>query len=142
MTDTGPRLPPGRLPTLTEVVRIDEVAAPVPPRSVTPVGALPVVPPAASEPVVEATAPEAVDAAWPEPGSPQAEQLVDEVLDAVQRRIDLLFEYRVREALVPALGRVAELLVQESRDTLADMLREVVGKAVAQELAARRRREP
>ena len=47
-----------------------------------------------------------------------------------------------RRTLVVGAGRAAELLVRESRDTLAEMLRDVVGKAVAQELAARRRREP
>lgn len=104
--------PPRRVPTLTEVV-------------------------AAPEPV----APAAVQA----PGDAAAaagsdEQLVQRVLEDVQRQIELMLEYRVREALSPALARLTDALVRETRAELASTLRDMVARAVAQELSRHRGR--
>jgi hypothetical protein len=74
-----------------------------------------------------------------EPTADEAE-LVQRVLADVQRQIDLMLEYRLREALSPALARLSEALVHEVRDELASTLRDVVARAVAQELSRHRLR--
>jgi hypothetical protein len=104
------------LPTLTEVVRV-EPAADGPPQ-----GELPLL-----EAVVETSA---VD----------ERQLTSRVLADVQRQIDLMLEYRLREALAPAMARLTEALVHEARSELASTLRDVVARAVAVELARQRGR--
>lgn len=109
--------PPARVPTLTEVVN---VAAP--PGA----AAVPVVPVQAPTPVHH----EAIDEA----------RLVAQVLSDLQPRIDLMFEYRVRETLAPVLATLTEAMVREVRDELARTLRDVVSRAVAQEVSRRKPR--
>lgn len=72
------------------------------------------------------------------------DQIVQRVLVDLQRQIDLMLEYRVREALIPALTRATDALVLEARNELASTLRAVVSKSVAQELSRLRevRRQP
>lgn len=71
----------------------------------------------------------------------QAEaELVQTVLTDVQRQIDHLFEYRVRESLAPMLARLTDALVREAREELGSIVRDVVRRAVAQELAKHRLR--
>jgi len=70
----------------------------------------------------------------------EAEQLEESVLGAVQQHIDLMFEYRLREAIAPVLARAADQLIKDLREPLAADLRDVVQRAVAQELARRRHR--
>ena len=83
--------------------------------------------------------PEGAEAAGP--GAPLDEAaLVQRVLADVQRQIDLMLEYRLREALAPSLARLSEALVHEVRDELASALRDVVAKAVTQELSRHRGR--
>lgn len=74
------------------------------------------------------------------PGLPDAEQLGAQVLAAVQQQVDLMFEFRLREALAPALARAADSLIRDAREDLAATMRDVVQRAVAQELAKRRPR--
>ena len=77
----------------------------------------------------------------PAPESPLSEgQLTQKILADVLRQTDLMLEYRLREALAPALARVADNLVRESRSELASTLRDVVARAVAQELLRHRSR--
>lgn len=109
-----PRPYPSRLPTLTEVV-MEGHALPATTRSRS-----------------EADAP----AAPP----PEESRIVDAVMEGLQPRIDLMLEYRLREALTPLLARAAQAIVQEARAELANTLRDVVGRAVSQECARRRRR--
>ena len=86
--------------------------------------------------------------AEPEPGlPPDAEAtVIDEgdiarrVLGDVQRQIDLMLEYRLREALAPVLARLGDTLIRELRDELASTLRDVVVRAVAQEIDRQRGR--
>ena len=122
MTQTARRAPDSldRLPVLTEVVKTpDAWAREEPPQPV-------------PEPVAEpALAPR--DAADPD-------QLEDAVFNAVQQHIDLMFEYRLREAIAPALARAADQLIKDLREPLAADLRDVAQRAVAQELARRRKR--
>ncbi len=102
---------PHRLPTLTEVVALGDAP---------PAGAA-----AAPAPVAG-------------PALPDEGALVAQVLADVQRQVELMLEYRLREALAPALARATDTLVREARNGLAGVLREVVARAVAQELARHR----
>jgi hypothetical protein len=126
MIGSGP--PPERVPTLTEVVRLADGAAGPPPAA----------PPA--PPVVEAD----VMAPGAKPPSITSvlteEQLVQRVLGDVQRQVDLMLEYRLRELLTPILTRATDAVIRETRAELASTLRDVVARAVTQELARHRSR--
>ena len=75
------------------------------------------------------------------PASPSAEeQLVQRVLGDVQRQVDLMLEQRLREALAPALARLTDALLRETRRELASTLQDLVARAVAQELSRHRGR--
>jgi len=67
-----------------------------------------------------------------------ARAIEDEVMAELVQRIDLMFEYRLREALAPTLARAADLLIREAREEVALTLRDVVSRAVAQQVARRR----
>lgn len=115
--------PPTRVPTLTEVVALPEATAPAP--AVAPVSAAPV---AAPQMPVAATR------------SPDEDELVQRVLADVQRQVELMLEVKLREALAPVLTRATDALMREARNELASTLREVVARAVAQEMARHRGR--
>jgi hypothetical protein len=66
-------------------------------------------------------------------------RIVEAVMAGLQPRIDLMLEYRLREALAPLLARAAEAIVHEARAELAHTLRDVVARAVSQEVTRRRR---
>ena len=68
------------------------------------------------------------------------EAMIEGVLVEVQRQVELMLDYRLREALTPLLNRAADNLVREARTELASTLRDVVARAVAQELARHRTR--
>lgn len=104
------------LPTLTEIVRVDGAAE-----------------------MAQLPEPPLLDAVIA-PGLPTDHQLTQRVLADVQRQIDLMLEYRLRESLAPAMARLTEALVHEARSELATTLRDVVARAVAQELARQRGR--
>jgi hypothetical protein len=72
--------------------------------------------------------------------APDDAALAQRVLLDVQRQIDLMLEYRLREALGPLLARLSESLIVQARDELASTLRDVVARAVAQEIARHRGR--
>jgi len=72
-----------------------------------------------------------------EPGL-DARTIEDEVMAELSQRIDLMFEYRLREALAPTLARAADLLIREAREEVALTLRDVVSRAVARQLSRRR----
>ena len=67
-----------------------------------------------------------------------AREIEDAVMAELAQRIDLMFEYRLREALAPTLARAADLLIREAREEVALTLRDVVSRAVAQQVARRR----
>ncbi|MBT9504724.1 MAG: hypothetical protein IV092_26000 [Burkholderiaceae bacterium] len=67
-------------------------------------------------------------------------RITQHVLVDLQRQVDLMLEYRLREALSPALARVCDMLIREARTELASTLRDVVARAVSQELARQRAR--
>lgn len=62
-------------------------------------------------------------------------QLVHRVLSVVQKQIDGMIEFRLREAMGPVLQRHADALVRELRDELKQTMQDVVTRAVAQEMA-------
>ncbi|MEO8059369.1 MAG: hypothetical protein ABI671_13700 [Burkholderiales bacterium] len=68
------------------------------------------------------------------------EQLSQRVLADLQHQIDLMLEVRLREVLTPMLQRAADSVVRDARGELASTLREIVARAVAQELARHRDR--
>jgi hypothetical protein len=125
--------PPGRVPTLTEVVRMPEVQAPAVPAAV--------LEPQAFAPSVPATLDSARGGAVVG-NSPAVdeEELVQRVLADLQRQIDLMLEVKLREVLAPALTRATDALMREARTELASTLRDVVSRAVAQELSRHRHR--
>jgi len=131
----GPIHPHG-VPTLTEVIdvpvlvqAIDEAPPQAPGGDAVVVDEPPFAPPEAAAAAVDssATLPEVDEA-----------QIVQHVLADLQRHADLMLEYRLREALAPVLARLADQLVDELRQELAGTLRDVVARAVSQELARRR----
>jgi hypothetical protein len=125
------------LPTLTEVIEVGPPETPV--ATATP----PVEAPGIPRPAVGA---EPGDAGAPAPALAEPaideERLVGNVLLELQRHADLMLEYHLREAIDPALARLADGLVRDLREELAATLRDVVARAVSQELARRRGRQP
>lgn len=102
-----------RVPTLTEVLELDG--------------------PVKLAPVLVADLP-------PQPPAPAfavADELSAEVLFELEQRIDSLFESRLREALAPALARVADGLIREARVELSAALRDLVEDAVTRALERR-----
>ncbi len=67
-------------------------------------------------------------------------QISQRVLAEVQRQIDGMLEFRLREAMAPILARTADALVRELRDELSRTMSDVVSRAVTQELARQRPR--
>ena len=117
-------MPPQRVPILTEVVLQFEPGA-------VDIAIDPPNPPSPQQP------PAVVVDALP---LDVAEQLIESVWADLQRQVDLMLEYRLRETLAPILTRATEAVVRESRQQLASTLRDVVARAVAQELARHRGR--
>lgn len=72
---------------------------------------------------------------------PSEEELIERVLVDVGRQVELMLEYRLRETLTPVLARATDALVREARNELAQTLRDVIARSVAQELARHRGRE-
>ena len=123
----GGALPPDRVPTLTEVVAWPH--APSPGEAQLPL------------PAVEARPAEADMLTTQLPPLRVAEeQMIQGVLVEVQRQVELMLDYRLREVLTPMLARAADSIVREARTELASTLRDVVARAVAQELARHRTR--
>ncbi len=114
-------VPPGQVPTLTEVVEFEATE------------------PAALDVVVsEGRLP--VGASVPQAGTLEMQTLVERVLADVQRQLDQTLDYRLREALTPVLVRLADGVVREARQQLSITMKDAVAKAVAQEVARQRRR--
>ena len=123
-------MPRQRVPTLTEVVIWPGVVQPAPTARPAASGA-----PASVEAMPVADVP-----AEPVIVLPSEEQLIQRVLADLQRQVDLMLEYRLREALTPLLARATDSVIRDARSELASTLRDVVARAVAQELARHRTR--
>jgi hypothetical protein len=118
---------PANVPTLTEVIEFNpegDALMPVPALIESPL----LVPDVDVEPVVRI-----------EPEISEA-QLSQRVLTDVQRQIDSMLEFRLRESMQPLLAQFTETLMQDLRDELSRTMRDVVTRAVAQEMAKIRNR--
>jgi hypothetical protein len=124
---SGPSIPADRVPTLTEVVDWPEP------------GAAPTSSTAGDAPARATTEPGG-GSAHVAPASLTEEQLTQRVLIDLQRQMDLMLDYRLREVLTPLLARAADGIVREARSELASALRDILERAVAQELARHRTR--
>lgn len=62
------------------------------------------------------------------------------VLGDVQKQVDGMLEFRLREAMAPVLARHAEAMVQDLKEELRRTMRDVVTRSVAQEVAKLRHR--
>ena len=123
--NSPPGGPPQGVPRLTEVVDWHDSAAPAAP---------------VDEAAIAGPALMAAPAEPPLARLPTEAELTEQVLAQVQRQVDLMIEYRMREALTPLLARATDNLVRDARNELASTLRDVVARAVAQELTRRRNR--
>jgi hypothetical protein len=130
---TSRSVPPQRVPTLTEVV---DIPAAEPSGDAPPIAAGDTVHASKAEADV---APAGATHAFALPEISE-QQLTQRVLADLQRQIDLILEQRVREAMAPALARLTDALVRDAREQLAVVLRDVVARAVAQELSRHRGR--
>ena len=93
---------PALVPTLTEVIEVGGDDQP-PSASAMPGTATEVLP---------------VQAMVPDGGAVQEGQLVQRVLTDVQRQIDSMLEFRLREALAPVLARHSEAIVRDPEVTV------------------------
>ena len=133
--------PASGVPTLTEVVAWPAPAsvapAPLEPApeafpleaTVLPPATLPVATVMPVEPVAAPAAPATL---------PSEEQLAQRVLNDLQHQIELMLDYRMREILTPILTRATDSVIRDARAELASTLRDLVARAVAQELARHR----
>jgi hypothetical protein len=114
--------PPQRVPTLTEVVR--DVAPPA----------------AVAVPAEAQLRPDSDVASTPLLAAAlvQEARIAEQVLVRLQPQIDVLFEHRMRDVLAPAISRLTTALADEARKQLASTVREIVARAVAEEVARHR----
>jgi len=129
--------PAQSVPVLTEVVSVPgplREATSTTPRDTNADPVAPVQPAPAAE-AQETRVRAAVPPAWP-----GEDALIRQVLGEVQRQVDGVLEYRVREVLTPILARATDAVVREARHELARSLRDVVAQCVAQELQRQRSR--
>ncbi len=134
--------PPLRVPTLTEVVEVPwRRAVPELRQPAAEVGLdAEALAPQTFEPTGTLCAATAPTQAAAISAPPSEEQIVQHVLRDLQRQIDLMLDYRLREILTPMLTRATDGLVLEARSALASTLHDIVARSVAQELARHRGR--
>lgn len=151
---------PAHVPTLTEVIDVQGQVPAASPAVASPVVASPVVAAPASairppvpldalpvlgevvsappqqQPLPQAATPPPQDA----PPAVSEAQLAHRVLSDVQRQVDSMLEFRLKEAMAPLLARHTEAIARDLRDELNRTLKDVVARSVAQELAKLRQR--
>lgn len=161
---------PAQVPTLTEVIDVqgqrpaatgegasggergtvpglDSAAMPLSgTRPTLPLDALPVlgdvVAPPSGQPLSPQAQPLPTAASLQQQGQPvpSEAQLAQRVLADVQRQVDGMLEFRLKEAMAPLLARHTEAIARDLRDELTRTLKDVVARSVAQELAKLRQR--
>lgn len=140
---------PAHVPTLTEVIEVQgQTPAVQPAKPPLPLDALPVLGEVVSTQATEQLPPSpqplmptAVTAAPQDAPSTVTEaQLAHRVLSDVQKQIDGMLEFRLKEAMAPLLARHTEAIARDLRDELNRTLKDVVARSVAQELAKLRQR--
>lgn len=135
---------PAQVPTLTEVIDLSAppvVSQAAPAAAPAPAPAPVTAPPVRTPPISLESLPVLAEAVSPAavPGVSEA-QLAHRVLVDVQKQVDGMLEFRLREALAPVLARHTEAIVRDLRDELGRTLKDVVARSVAQELAKLRQR--
>ena len=137
----------GTRPSLSPVPSVPVIAVPpsVPLAPPVPLDALPVLGEVVSQQAAQQVLPltqQASQATQPQnvPPAVTEAQLAHRVLSDVQRQIDSMLEFRLREAMAPVLARHSEAIVRELKDELARTMRDVVARSVAQEVAKLRPR--
>jgi hypothetical protein len=136
-------MPPQRVPTLTEVVEPMVRPPPAEPMVTEPSFDPPFEPALAHDSHDLHDAPDLQAGAARGTGDVHGineNQLIERVLSDLQRQVELMLEYRLREVLTPAISRATEALMRDARVELASTLRDVVARAVAQELSRHRGR--
>lgn len=146
---------PVQVPTLTEVIDVrgqppvspPAVASSRPPLSLDGLPVLGDVVPQGLEPQATLAPtrppqiqPQTPPAAKEAPPAVTEAQLAHRVLSDVQRQVDSMLEYRLKEAMAPLLARHTEAIARDLRDELNRTLKDVVARSVAQELAKLRQR--
>lgn len=140
---------PAQVPTLTEIIDLQgplPVPQPASPpaevRPPVPLDALPVLGEVVFPPPEPKTRPLPQSIALPQdvPAAMTEAQLAHRVLSDVQRQIDSMLEFRLKEAMAPLLARHTEAIARDLRDELNRTLKDVVARSVAQELAKLRQR--
>ncbi len=129
---------PANVPTLTEVIELNpegDQLLPVPVVLESPLLAPDI--DLAPMPVVEPDEVLPLDVNEPEVSDTQ---ICQRILTDVQRQIDSMLEFRLRESMQPLLAQFTETLMQDLRDELSRTMRDVVTRAVAQEVAKLRNR--
>lgn len=71
---------------------------------------------------------------------PSEDELTATILAGLQRQVDAVLEFRVRELLTPILNRATDAVVREAKSELARSLRDVVARSVAEEMRRQRLR--
>lgn len=145
--------PPVHVPTLTEVIDLPAEGAGVGQTASAPVvtsgfpNARPAWAPISNLVVgaaIDTPLAERVATPMPIDAAPRADiteaQIAQRVLNDVQKQIDGLLDFRLREALGPILARHSEALVRDLREELGRTMRDVVARSVAQEMAKLRQR--
>jgi hypothetical protein len=134
---------PAQVPILTEVIdlplrpdlAVDAASRPVSSASL---DALPVLAEVVS-PLTEVAAQPTSMPSHGEPAVTEA-QLAQRVLSDVQKQVDSMLEFRLKEAMAPLIARHTEAIARDLRDELSRTLKDVVARSVAQELAKLRQR--
>lgn len=135
MSAGGRAGPPRHVPTLTEVVdppalpRTGVAAEERDGDTLRRLAEGTAVPPATVAPPAPAAPPAAIDEAA------LRQRLAGELQRRVEDVLAARLERRVHEVLAPTLARITEALVLETREQLAETLRELVAEAVAAERA-------
>jgi hypothetical protein len=96
--------------------------------------------PAASTKPLPSASPALAPEAAAQGGAALESQITQRVMADLQRQIDGMLEYRLRETLAPILARATEALVRELRQELSKTMKDVVARSVAQEVARQRSR--
>lgn len=140
---TGTTRPhPAQVPTLTEVIDLDApLVVPQVPAPSASAAALSPAPAVRTPPISLDSLPVLAEAVSPAALPEVSEaQLAHRVLADVQKQVDGMLEFRLREALAPVLARHTEAIVRDLRDELSRTLKDVVARSVTQELAKLRQR--
>jgi hypothetical protein len=62
-------------------------------------------------------------------------QLTQRIMQVIQKQVDGMIEFRLKEAMAPILARHSEAMSRELREELSRTMADVVARSVAQEMA-------